>query len=297
MATDRPGGMIPAIITPFNASGEVDSTALIAHARHLLAQGCGALVVMGTTGEANSLSLAERQMILELFATAGLAGRVLAGTGFCNLPETVALSRIAAEAGVAGVLVMPPFFYRQVSMDGVFTYYAALIEALKDDLPPLYIYDFPAMSGIDITLETLRRLDEAFPGVIAGLKNSSGDFAEMLAQQAALPRWDIFPGTELVLLDALKAGMPGCISAGFNVLAAGAVALAENWQADDAASRQNILATRRRSIQSRPVIPALKALLARQVPGVVQNRVRPPLRPLAAGELDSLVAELAEPSP
>jgi 4-hydroxy-tetrahydrodipicolinate synthase len=288
--------MIPAVITPFTATGEVDGAALVTHARHLLAQGCGGLVVMGTTGEANSLSLAERRMILELFTEAGLADKVLAGTGFCNLPETVALSRHAARTSVAGVLVMPPFFYRQVSMDGVFAWYAALVEALKDDLPPLYIYDFPAMSGIDIELETLRRLDTAFPGVIAGLKNSSGDFAEMRAQQAALPHWDIFPGTELVLLDALKAGMPGCISASFNVLAAEAVALAADWRADDAARRQSVLGARRRHLQARPMIPALKALLAGKGHGGILNNVRPPLLPLAAGQLDALRQELEAPS-
>ena len=293
----RPGGMIPAIITPFTATADIDGAALMAHARHLLALGCGGLVVMGTTGEANSLSLAERRMILELFAEAGLADKVLASTGFCNLPETIALSRHAARTGVAGILVMPPFFYRQVSMDGVFGWYAALVDALKGALPPLYIYDFPAMSGIDIELETLRRLDEAFPGMIAGLKNSSGDFTEMQAQQAALPHWDIFPGSELLLLDALKSGMAGCISASFNVLAAEALALAAKWQDGDAAGRQNILAAKRRCLQARPMIPALKALLARQGQGGVQDQVRLPLLPLTAPMTEALVRELAERSP
>ncbi len=289
-------GVLPAAMTPFRDNLSVDFDALAAFYKHMLGLGCDGIICMGTTGEAASLSFDERIAILEHVEQAGLAGRVIAGTGCCNMPESVGLAKKAYETGMAGILVMPPFFYRPASQEGVFAFYARMIEMIGAQMLPLYIYDFPKMSGTDIELETIARLREAFPGIIAGLKNSSGDFMEMKRQSAAFDDFDVFSGTEEYLLEGLQAGLAGSISAGFNILAAEAIRLMQNRQSRDAETIQQNLSAKRRVIAQYPLIAAVKGLQAHKSGDKAWLNIRAPLMPLDNDALRRLQRQLEEVS-
>ncbi len=285
-------GILPAALTPFNDDFSVNMAKLVAFYAELLEAGCDGIVSMGTTCEANSLSFAERLGVMEAVAEAGLSPRTIVGVGCCNLPETVALAKKACRSGAAGVLVMPPFFYRDVSQEGIFAAYAHTIEMIGADQIPFYIYDFPKMSGIDIALETIIRLREAFPGVIVGLKNSSGDFAEMKQQHEALDDFDVFSGTEEYLLDGLRAGFAGSISATFNLFAKEGAAVMQNWQGPEANALQDKLSRKRRTVAAYPLFPAAKGLIARRKGDASWANIRPPQMPLGADIIEELDRKL-----
>lgn len=285
-------GIMPAAITAFNADFSLNAKGTISFYRTMLDAGCDGVVSMGTTGEANSLSFRERCTMIDAVADSGFAGKVIAGIGCCNLPETAELGRISASAGLNALLIMPPFFYRGISDDGVFAAYAHVIEQLGPDPLPVYIYDFPKMTGIDIALETIARLRETFPGLIAGLKNSAGDFEEMKAQDAAFDDFDVFAGSEEYLLPALQAGLAGSISAGFNAFAADGAALMGAWQSPEAEAMQMKITAKRHVLAAYPLIPASKALIGEA--DSTYRAMRPPLMPLTPDQTAALKLSLAE---
>ena len=290
--TSRITGILPAAITVFHENLSLNISGTINFYRSMLDKGCDGVVSMGTTGEANSLSFRERCSLIDAVAGSGFAGRVIAGIGCCNLPETIELAVIAKDAGINGLLIMPPFFYRGVTDEGVFAAYAHVIEQMGPDPLPVYIYDFPKMSGIDIAMETIANLREAFPGVIAGIKNSSGNFEEMKAQGAAFEDLDVFSGTEEYLLPALQAGLAGSISAGFNVFADDAAELMKVWKRPEAEALQKKMTAKRHAMAAYPLIPASKSLLA-DTSGEPQA-VRPPLMMLKPEELEALKRSLGD---
>lgn len=291
MTPPRITGILPAALTLFHDDLSLDTDGTLAFYRSMLDAGCDGIVAMGTTGEANSLAFRERCALIDALGASGFGDKVIAGIGTCNLPETIELGDISKQAGLAGLLIMPPFFYRGVSDEGVYAAYAHILERLGPGALPVYIYDFPKMSGIDIALDTIAKLREAFPGRIVGLKNSSGDFEEMKAQGAAFEDFDVFAGTEEYLLPALRAGLVGCISASFNVFAADGAALMAAWQGPQADTLQARLTAKRHALAGYPMIPANKGLLGRRDGRALA--VRPPLMPLSATELDALAADLA----
>jgi len=286
-------GILPAAITPFNDDLSINMKALTSFYAELLDDGCDGIVSMGTTSEANSLAFAERLAVMEAVEKAGLSPRTIVGVGCCNLPETVRLAKTAYQTGAAGVLVMPPFFYRDVSQEGIFASYAHTIEMIGAEQLPFYIYDFPKMSGIDVALETIIRLREAFPGIIAGLKNSSGDFEEMKRQRAALEDFDVFSGTEEYLLAGLREGFAGSISATFNLFAKEGAAVMQNWQGPKADALQEKLTVKRRTVAAYPLFPAAKGLIARRKGEKSWANIRPPQMPLGEEVIAELERKLA----
>ena len=195
-----------------------DHAAFSAHCHRLLAAGCHGLSVFGTTGEANSLSVGERLAALEALLESGVpAETLLPGTGSCALTDTVRLSRAALEAGTAGVLVLPPFYYKGVGDDGLFRFFAEVIERVGDDRLRLYLYHIPQMTGVDLGLPLISRLIDAYPGAIAGTKDSSGDRERIETLCREFPNFSVLAGTETLLLETLRNGGEGCISATVNV--------------------------------------------------------------------------------
>ena len=215
----RPRGVFAAALTPLGDDLSPDHEALTAHYRRLLDQGCDGIVCLGTTGEANSLSVDERLALLEALGKTDLPGKLVVGTGCCAVPDTVRLSKKACEIGVAGVLVLPPFYYKGPSDDGLFAAYAQTIEDIGETDLKVYIYHFPKMTALDMGLGLIGRLIEAFPGTVVGLKNSSGDWGNISAMLEAFPGFDVFAGSEEFLLPTLRLGGPGCMSATVNLLA------------------------------------------------------------------------------
>jgi len=294
-APERLSGVLCPVVTPFREDLSPDAARLAAQCRWLLSQDCG-LAIFGTNSEANSLSVEERVLLLEELAEAGIDGaRLMPGTGCCAVPDTVALTRAALAAGAAGVLMLPPFYYKNVSNEGLFAAFSEVIECVGDDRLRIYLYHIPPVAGVRIDAELVERLIVRYPETIAGIKDSSGDWANTAALHQR--QWDdfrIFVGSETLLLRNMQAGGVGCISATANVNPAAIAALSENWRDGDAEKRQHALTALREVVQQWPMIPALKTVVAQQS-GIPEWRiVRPPLVGLSDEESASLIAALDE---
>lgn len=287
----RPQGVYAAALTPLGDDLAPDHAALVAHYRWLLDQGCDGIVSLGTTGEANSFSLDERLALLDALGETELPPRLVVGTGCCAIPDSVRLTRKAIEIGAAGVLVLPPFYFKGVSDDGLFAAYAEVIERVADPRLSLYLYHFPKMTGLELGLELIARLIAAYPENVVGLKNSSGDWANIRAMLETFPGFDVFAGSEEFLLPTLRAGGPGCMSATVNLLAPQTAALYAEWRGPGAEDLQARLTALRRALSRLPAIPTMKAILARERGGH-WAAVRPPLRPVAAAEVDAVLDDL-----
>ncbi|MFQ5774799.1 MAG: dihydrodipicolinate synthase family protein [Kiloniellaceae bacterium] len=290
--TERPGGVFAAALTPLEDDLAPDHEALVRHYRWLLLHGCDGIVCLGTTGEANSFSLDERLALLEALAGTELPAKLIVGTGCCAVPDAVRLTKTAIAIGAAGVLVLPPFYYKGVSDDGLFAAYAETIERVGDPRLRLYVYHFPKMTGLDLSLDLVGRLIEAYPRTVVGLKNSSGDWDNIAAMLRAFPGFDVFAGSEEFLLPSLRLGGPGCMSATVNVLAPQTAELYAEWQGEGAEALQERLSALRRTIGKFPPIAAMKAMLARRSGAPAWRRVRPPLVPLGAADEARLFADL-----
>ena len=287
-------GLWPPASTPFTADGAVDEKRLISHCRGMLNDGAAGLAVLGTTSEANSLTLGERRRVIDALVEDGVAPeQLLPGTGACAIDDAVALCRHAGELGCAGVLLLPPFYYKNVSDDGLFAFVAAVIERCGPKVPRIMLYHFPAMAAAGWSIELVGLLTEAFPGVVAGMKDSSGDAAHTKAMIDAFPDFAVFPGSELYLLDALKWGARGCISATANVNARAIAEQIAGRDAADAPARQEALVAVRKSFADFPTVAAIKTIKAALAGDESWLRVRPPLVPLRPEERHTLLARPA----
>ena len=279
-----PKGVLAAVLTPMDEDLKPNHQAFAAHCRRLLAAGCHGLSVFGTTGEANSLSVNERLAALEGLLDSGVpVETLLPGTGSCALTDTVRLSRAALEAGAAGVLVLPPFYYKGVGDDGLFRFFAEVVERVGDDRLRLYLYHIPQMTGVDLGLPLLSRLIEAYPGVVVGTKDSSGDRERIMTLCREFPEFSVLAGTETLLLETLRAGGEGCISATVNVTSRLARRVHDahaSGKDDEAEELQERLTQVRMSIEAYPVIPALKQLMTRLTGDEQWRNIRPPLSEL-----------------
>ena len=204
--SDRIRGVLSPVVTPFDADLKPDAARLVRQCQWLLANDVG-LAVFGTNSEANSLSTREKVELLDALAQAGIPGaRMMPGTGCCALSDSVELSRKAVEVGAGGVLMLPPFYYKGVSDEGLFRNYAELIERVGDDRLRVYLYHIPQVSNVPITLTLIERLLKEFPGIIAGVKDSSGnwDNTKAMLDDFQPQGFDVFPGSETFLLAALR---------------------------------------------------------------------------------------------
>jgi 4-hydroxy-tetrahydrodipicolinate synthase len=305
LATGRPlagvpgevlSGVLAAVLTPQTADYAPDCAALVRHCRWLLANGCDGLSVLGTTGEANSFSVVERLGALDALAEAGIAGAaLLPGTGCCALTDAVALTAKAVEIGAAGALMLPPFYYKGASEDGLFAFYAEVIERVGDARLRIYLYHFPQMSGVPLPLPLLERLHGRYPETVVGMKDSSGDLDNMVRNTRALTGFCVFSGSDEFLLPLLRAGGAGCITAVSNVAAPIAANVRDHWRAQDepgAIRHQALLDGVRKAIVAYPLTAALKALMARHTGEPGWRMIRPPLLPLPAHDAQALQAAL-----
>ena len=292
-ASKRLSGVLCPVITPFNQDLSPNPEKLIGQCRWLLSQKVG-LTVFGTTSEANSMSVAEKIALLDTIADAGIdRGRVIAGTGCAALSDTVQLTAQAAELGLAGALMLPPFYYKEVSDDGLFASYAEVIERVANTDLRIYLYHIPPVAQVGLSLDLVERLVKTYPNTIAGIKDSSGDWGNT---QAMLARgWDdfrVFAGSETLLLRTLRGGGAGCISATANINPAAMQQLFAGWQTEHALSRQEKLGTIRAIVQRYPVIPALKTIVAHYAEDPGWDRLRPPLISLQPAQKQSLMVAL-----
>jgi 4-hydroxy-tetrahydrodipicolinate synthase len=283
-------GALAPVVCPFASDLRPDAARLIRHCRWLLENDTG-LAVFGTNSEGNSLSVPEKIALLDALVDAGIpAHRMMPGTGCCALPDTVELTRHAMRHGCAGVLMLPPFYYKGVSDDGLFASYSEVIERVGDARLRIYLYHIPQVSQVPLGLALIERLLARYPGTIAGVKDSSGDFDNTRAMlERFQPRgFDVFSGSESFLLATLRAGGAGCISAIANVNPAPIARLVREWQASDADAQQAALDRVRAVYQSLPMLPALKATIAQFSRDDAWTAVRPPLVALAPSQRTQL---------
>jgi len=287
------GVFVPAL-TPFSADLTVDGARFLMHCNWLLNQGAAGLAVFGTTSEANSLSGAERMQLLDHLVDHGIAARqLMPGTGCCALPDTVALTRHAINRGAMGVLLLPPFYYKNVSDDGVYASIAEVVQRVADPRLRVYLYHIPAMAGVGFSLAVIERLLKDFSGTVVGIKDSSGDWKNTEAMLRTYPGFEVFPGSETWLLDALRLGGVGCISATANVNVAAMRALIDARDSPDADTMQTQLSAIRAAIQKYPLVSANKAIIAHALGDPVWNTVRPPLHALSPDATSALLSSLA----
>lgn len=271
-------GVIAAIATPIEEGGAPDLKRATKLARFLLDNGCDGLNVLGTTGEATSFAREERMAVMSAYKQDGLPmQRLMVGTGAAAVADAVALTRHAEALGFAGALVLPPFYYKGVPDDGLAAYVGALVEASKI---PLYLYHFPAMSGLPWHPTLIKRLRDAYPGRIVGLKDSSGDMAFARQAAAIAPDFAVFPSNEAALLEARSGVFAGCISATANC---NADLCGRAWRQGDKAALDAAI-TVRKLFDGKPLVPGVKSLLAHIHGDPALARVKPPLAPYAAAD-------------
>lgn len=286
-------GAFAPVVTPFHADLTPDAPRFLAHCEWLLSHGVG-LAPFGTNSEANSLGVSERMTLLDHLVEHGLdVRRMLPGTGCSSLPETVALTRHAVERGCAGVLMLPPFFYKGITDDGLYDYYARVIDQVSDARLRLYLYHIPALSGVPITLPVIERLILAFPQTVVGIKDSAGDWNHLSAMLDAFPGFGIFPASESLVSRASAKGAKGCISATVNINPERIARLCRDWSGSEGAALQAQADAVRSIVQSFPMIAALKAVLASHRDDAAWAQLRPPLSPLTSEQHERLHAQLA----
>ena len=281
-------GVVAAIATPIHDFAP-DHARFLTLARKLLDGGCDGLNVLGTTGEATSFTAAQRMDLMTAAAKNLPLGRLMVGTGAAAIGDAVAISRHASELGFAGVLVLPPFYYKGVVDAGVMAYIGAVVEATKEKATPIYLYNFPGLSGVPYTPALVSALIERFGPRIAGLKDSSGDLP--YAREIAAMNIDVFPSNEGTLMDARNGGpFAGCISATANLNSADC---AKAYHNGDAAALDRAVAVRK-LFEGLALIAGIKTLLAQVHGDPALEKVMPPLVALAdPAPLKSRYAALA----
>ena len=290
----RLSGVLAPVVTPFAADGAPDAERWLRHCRWLLGQGVG-LAVFGTNSEANSLGIGERIDLLDRLVAAGIdPARTMPGTGTCALTDSVRLTAHAVKLGCAGTLMLPPFYYKGVGDEGLYRSYSEIIERVGDARLRIYLYHIPPVSQVPLSLDLIERLLKSWPGIIAGVKDSSGDWQDSKAMldRFAPAGFDVFVGSESFLLANLRNGGMGCISATANVNPAAIHRLWSRWQEADADAMQRALDRVRAAFQQYPMIAALKHAIAHWSRDPAWARVRAPLVELTAAQSKALVADL-----
>ena len=290
----RISGVLSPVVTPFRRDYAPDPDRFVRQCRWLLSQDVG-LAVFGTNSEANSLSVDEKIELLDRLAAAGLdPARMMPGTGHCALTDSVRLTAHAAKLGCGGVLMLPPFYYKGVSDEGLYRSFAEVIERVGDARLRVYLYHIPPVAQVGITTGLVERLLKAYPAQTAGMKDSSGDWGNTKTFLDAFAKsgFDVFAGSETFLLRNMRHGGTGCISATANVHPGPIARLCATWQAADADAQQARLDEIRGVFQKFPMIPALKAAIAHYGGDASWSTVRPPLVELTPEQATALVSEL-----
>ncbi|MCS6779825.1 MAG: dihydrodipicolinate synthase family protein [Geminicoccaceae bacterium] len=296
MEDPRLRGIWAAIVTAVDPDGEINLERWARHARWLLRQGCHGIGLFGTTGETQAFSVAERQAALEALLASGLPPeRVILGVGCCARADTVALVRHGLGLGITRMLALPPFFYKNVPEEGLVRAFSEVIEKVADPRLELLLYHFPQVAGVPIPKPVIARLLERYPATVKGVKDSSADLAHTLDLIRSFPNLAVFAGADQHLLEVLQAGGAGTISAAANLNCAASRAVFEAFERDDAAAAEagmrKVVAVRE-ALQKRPLIPAIKHVIADGRHDPVWRTVRPPLVELDAAEGERLLAEL-----
>ncbi len=280
------GGINAAALTAMKADLSPDLDRYAAHCKWLLANGCNGLGILGTTGEANSFGFDERKEILEGILARGVpATALMPGTGCASLTDTVELTKHAKAQGCRGVLVLPPFYYKAPTDDGLFAWFSEVIQRVGGGIA-LYLYHFPQQSAVPFTLDLIGRLLKAYPGAVKGVKDSSGDYANMKAMIDAFAKdgFEVYAGADNYVQKILAEGGAGCITAAANVNARFGAVVYKHRTGPEADAAQKVLDATRKAATAVPLIPGLREIIARSTGDAAWRHIRPPHLPLTAEE-------------
>lgn len=290
-------GVFCAATTPVDAKGAVRLDLFAEHCRALLDEGAHGIALLGTTGEANNYSGAERRALLEAALDIGITGdQLLPGTSACSVPETIELTRHAVEHGAKACVLLPPFYYKGVSDDGLLRFYADVIEGVNDSRLKVILYHIPQVTQIPISHDLIARLIAAFPDTIVGIKDSAGDIENMKAMVARFDNFAVLAGADPLLKPLLEAGGAGCITATSNLRVDALRVVFENWQdpqaKDVVAEAQDRIDTWRALTNAYVQLPTVKTLVARARGDLDWLNTRPPLVPLTEAERNDVWAQM-----
>lgn len=292
MAFEKMRGVYGAPLMPVDADLNPDIPRYLDHCRWLLAEGCDGLMPLGSTGESHSFTVDERMTVIDALAGSGMdPGMMLIGTNALALPDAARLARHAVEAGAARICVQPAFYYKPTD-DGLYGYYAKLIEMIGDDRTRLMIYDWAPNTGVDFSLEVLGRLYADFPGIVTGIKDSDGDAALLQARGKAFPEHELFGGTDITALAAMQAGGCGIMSSVANVMPGHICGIYREWQGAEGERLQAEVDEILTILKRHSYFAALKAFTAARTAEPGWARVRPPLKDLSEAECAALKAEI-----
>jgi 4-hydroxy-tetrahydrodipicolinate synthase len=315
-STQRIRGVLAPVVTPFKADLSPDCERFIKHCQWLLSQNCG-LAVFGTNSEANSMAANERSTLLDAVVAAGIdPSRMMPGTGCCSIAETVELTTHAIRHGCAGVLMLPPFYYKNVTEEGLYRYFSEVVQRVGDTRLKIYLYHIPPVAMVGVTPKLVERLLKTYPNAIAGMKDSSGDWNNTKTFLDAFARngFDVFVGSESFLLANMRNGGVGTISATANVNPAAihklyekcsgvcvkrrgnrkalAAASASTTDLEGQQARLNVVREVFSNRKFPSMIAALKQAIAIYGNDPEWTRVRPPLVELTTEQAELLAAEL-----
>ena len=285
-------GVFTPALTPFKADLSPDIDRWIAHCQRVMQEGCHGVCPFGTTSEANSLGFHERMDMLDALVESVPAEALMPGTGACAIPDTVALTAHAVKLGCAGVLMLPPFYYKGMSDEGIFRSIAEVIERVGDDRLRVYLYHIPPVAQIGFSLSLIERLRNAYPTIVVGLKDSTGDPDSLQSILDAFPGFATFAGSEKLLLQNLRGGGAGTISAMNNLIAGQIRYLYDNWEREDADQIQAETDHTRSIVVGYAPIPAMKEVIAARHNDPAWRTVRPPLVELTQTDAEELRAKL-----
>ncbi len=294
MTKSKLEGVFSPVLTPFDIDLKPNADRLIEHCQWLLSNDVG-LAVFGTNSEGNSLSLKEKFGLLERLVDAQIpSARMMPGTGSCALTETIELTKKAVSLGCGGVLMLPPFYYKNNDDEGLYRYFSEVIERVGDDRLRIFLYNIPQVTHVKLSLKLTERLLKNFPEIVAGVKDSSGDWdhTQAMLREFQPEGFQVFSGSESFLLQTLRAGGAGCISATANVNPGAIAKLAKTWTDADADQQQEELIETRMLFQGPKMIAAMKAAIAHYRNDAEWNRLRPPLRELEESERAELITSL-----
>lgn len=292
-------GVHSAVATPVAPDGTIATDLFLDHCRALLDEGCHGLAPLGTTGEANSFGLSERMGLLDAMVEGGIdPGKLIPGTGALSVHDTILLTAHAVRTGAKGVLVLPPFYYKTPEDEGLYRFFSRVVEGVGDDRLRLVLYHIPQMSFIPLGHDLIDRLMSAFPGIVCGIKDSSGDLENMQKMCARFGDLAVFAGADPLMLQVLEAGGAGCITAASNIGAKPLRTVWDNWQnaAESArieAAQEEIAALRKLST-SYAQIPTTKAMIGRIRGDMTWANVRPPFVEISASERADVFAKMAD---
>ena len=288
-------GIYTASLTPLFDSFEPNIPALIRHAQWLLEEGSDGVALLGSTGESNSMTVEQRQSIIEQSALELPPDRLMMGTGSCALQDAVRLTQASVNAGVLSVLVLPPFYYKPQSEESVLSFFSLLVEAVDNPNLRIIFYNFPQLSGYNFSIKILQELKLRFGDIAAGIKDSSGDWNNMLDMVQNVPGLMVYTGTETLLLDILRKGGAGSITATANLIAPECQHVFQAWKngrSEAADQAQKHLTALRIAFESYSFVSEMKSLLAAQTNSEEWNHMLPPFAQLPDEQVEELTEQI-----